>query len=336
MTIQVIGLAGSPYTRKMVAALRYRRIPYTLEWRHPLNTYEGRKAPKPALLPTLYFPESDEPVTDTTPILRRLEREVTGRALIPDDPATAFLCSLIEDYGDEWLTKPMFHYRWRYADDIETAQELIVNWAAPQLDDAASAQMAKAFGDRQISRLGYVGSNDDTAPVIEAGYQRFLEIINALIREEGYLFGGRPSTADFALYGQLTQLTEVDPTPAALAAGVSRRIRGWVNRLDDLSGLEPGEWRRDHAPLAPLLTEIGRCYVPLLLANDAAIGSGADQFETQVDGVLWRQATFSYQRKCLQWLREEFGALAPDARAEVEAALEPAGCLPLVHPSYSY
>ncbi|HBP14871.1 MAG TPA: glutathione S-transferase, partial [Gammaproteobacteria bacterium] len=53
-----------------------------------------------------------EAVVDSTPIIRRLESEIPGRSVIPEDPVIRFLDYLLEDYGDEWLTKAMFHYRW--------------------------------------------------------------------------------------------------------------------------------------------------------------------------------------------------------------------------------
>ena len=71
--LTLLGAPGSPYTRKMVALLRYRRIPYRLiVGRHG----ENRDLPKPkvALLPTFYLPDSSgalEAVVDSTPLIRR-------------------------------------------------------------------------------------------------------------------------------------------------------------------------------------------------------------------------------------------------------------------------
>ena len=51
-------------------------------------------------------------VCDSTPIIRRLEEATRAAQCCPTDPALAFIDYLIEDFGDEWCTKYMFHYRW--------------------------------------------------------------------------------------------------------------------------------------------------------------------------------------------------------------------------------
>ena len=112
------GSPGSPYTRKMLAVLRYRRIPY----RFLQSEQPGLPKPKVGLIPIFYFSDDAGELTaevDSTPIIRRLENEYPGRSVIPDDPVVAFIDYLLEDYGDEWLTKAMFHYRWYYQDDID-------------------------------------------------------------------------------------------------------------------------------------------------------------------------------------------------------------------------
>ena len=331
--IALSGAPGSPYTRKMLAVLRYRRIPYRfLPASGP--ALEHLPKPKVQLLPTFYLPGPSgelEAVVDSSPIIRRLEEEREGRSIIPTDPALAFLDELIEDYADEWLTKAMFHYRWAYADDIDRAARVLPCWRGSSVPDAILAERAKQFSDRQIGRLYVVGSNAVTGPVIEASYRRFLQAFEAHLAVQPFLLGGRPGAGDFAVFGQLTQLAQFDPTPMALTLKIAPRVFAWVSLMEDQSGLEPddGDWI-DPAVVPPtlvaLLKEIGRVYPSVMLANAQALATGAKSLETEVDGQPWVQPPFAYQAKCLQWLRASRGALADSDRATVDRMLAGTGC----------
>lgn len=329
--IALSGAPGSPYTRKMLAVLRYRRIAY--RFLLPMNALL-RELPRPKvqLLPTFYLPDENgelAAVTDSTPLIRRFEREHPGRSLIPSDPALAFLNELIEDYADEWLTKAMFHYRWAYEADIAKASAILPCWRGFSIPDADLAKAGGLFAERQIGRLRYVGSNPTTGPVIEASYRRFLTAFEDHLRLYPYLMGDRPGSCDFAVYGQLTQLAEFDPTPAALALQVAPRVTAWVGMMEDQSGLEPaeGDWiATDPLPktLAAILAEIGRVYPPVMLANAQAVVAGAPEVRAEVDGEVWTQQPFPYQAKCLGWLRQTHADLPAAARERVDAILKPA------------
>lgn len=333
--ITLSGAPGSPYTRKMLAVLRYRRIPYRFVIAGSAAAADLPK-PKVQLLPTFYLPGPSgamEAVVDSSPLIRRLEAEIAGRSIIPPDPALAFLDMLIEDYADEWLTKPMFHYRWRYKADIAKAAKLLPATRGVSIPDATLTELADSFSARQIGRLSMVGSNDVTAPIIEASYRRFLLAFEAHLTGHPFLLGARPSACDFAVYGQLTQLAGFDPTPMALAVELAPRVCAWVGLVEDLSGLEPGDWLpSDDLPgtLCAVLTEIGRVYPPVMRANAEAVSAGAATVEAEIDGKPWVQQPFPYQAKCLHWLRQAHAALPVAARATVNRALEPAGLLPLL------
>ena len=331
--LALMGAPGSPYTRKMLAVMRYRRIPYRLLVGDQAADM-GMPQAKVGLLPTFYFPDERgelEAVVDSTPIIRRLEDEYRGRSVIPDDPVLRFIDYLLEDYGDEWLTKAMFHYRWYYQADIERAGEILPRWRNLKATDEEIAPISKFIAERQISRLYVVGSNDTTAPVIEASYLRFLELFRAHLTSGGFVLGGRPGSADFALYGQLTQLAAFDPTPMAETLSRAPQVYAWTSVVDDLSGLEPqaDDWfDRDALPatLKALLEEVGRTYVPALLANAAAIDAGAEEVQTEIDGKPWVQRPFPYQARCLQWLRQAYVGLEGDDRALVDELLTGTGC----------
>lgn len=326
------GAHASPYSRKMLALLRYRHIPYRLLQSNAAVSH--LPAAKVPLLPTFYLPDASgtlTAVTDSTPLIRRFETAFTGRHAVPAQPALAFIDALIEDYADEWLTKPMFHYRWHRALDSHKASMVLPNWHLGAMDDATLAARAQAFSERQIARLRYVGSNPQTWALIEASYLRLLDVLEAHLRRHAFLLGGRPGAGDFALYGQLTQLAHFDPTPMALTVQRAPRVYAWVGKLDDLSGLEPADsdWF-DACTLPPtlisLLQEIGRVYAPLLLANAQALQGGQAEFSTTIDGQPWSQQSFTYQGKCLAWLRRDYQALGAHDLATVRCALAGTGC----------
>lgn len=327
------GAPGSPYTRKMLALLRYRHIPHELLLGRQA---EEQKLPRPKveLLPTFYLPNADgvlEAVVDSTPLIRRFEREFSDRAVIADDPVLAFVDGLLEDYGDEWLTKAMFHYRWSYAADIAKAGRILPLWRNPGLAPEPLEAAARMIADRQISRLYVVGSNPVTQPVIEASYVRCLDILERLLQRQPFLLGQRPGAADFAIYAQLTQLAKFDPTPMAICLERAPRVYAWVDVVDDLSGLraEQAEWlSRENAreALGELLGEVGRVYVPALLANARAVAAGESQWAALIDGKSWEQPTFPYQAKCLLWIREAYAALTDADQQAVGRILADTGC----------
>ncbi|MDX2169521.1 MAG: glutathione S-transferase C-terminal domain-containing protein [Deltaproteobacteria bacterium] len=331
--LRIVGVPGSPYSRKLRAVLRYRRIAHA--WVH-INSPEAQALPRPRveLLPQLILAADDGTLraeVDSTPLIRRLEAEASARSVIPPDPLVACLDALLEDYADEWLTKAMFHYRWAFKADIAHAAALLPRWSNPSIPNEQARYFGEQFAQRQIGRLGVVGSNPVTAPVIEASYLRLLHLLDERLGAARFVFGDRPSAADFGLYGQLTQLAGFDPTPRALALAEAPRLIAWVDLVDDLSGLEPqaSDWLDRAGAVAairPLLEEIGRVYVPFLLANAAALAAGAEQVECTIDGQRWVQRPFPYQGKCLVWLREGFAALPSDARREAAALLAETGC----------
>jgi hypothetical protein len=169
-----------------------------------------------------------------------------------------------------------------------------------------------------------------TGPVIEASYRRFLTAFEAHLRRLPYLLGERPSACDFAVFGQLTQLAEFDPTPMALTLQTAPRVTAWVGLMEDQSGVEPRDdgWVSMDVPpdtLNGVLAEIGRVYPPVMLANAAAVAAKADEVRAEVDGEVWTQQPFPYQAKCLGWLRQSRADLSPKARQQVDGVLEPAG-----------
>jgi len=335
--LALVGNTGSPYSRKMRAVLRYRRIPF--RWLAKGSRWHlGAGVPevKVPIIPVIGFPDDAgtyvEAMTDSSPQIMVLEERFDGRSIIPTDPVVAFLDHLIEDYADEWVTKAMYHYRWHPPEARDKAGKILPLQSNIAMGDDEWNRMREWITDRQVGRLGFVGSTPSTVPVIEASYRRLLEILDAHLRTSEFVLGGRPSRADFGLFGQLSQLTWIDTEGIDVAVEISPRTWTWVDRTDDLSWFEPEEsepWfsRDDVSPtLTALLAEIGRTYVPFMLANHRAFETDSDVVRYEVDGVTCEQGAFGYQRKCLDWLRDLYHGLVADDRTAVDGILAGTGC----------
>ena len=332
--IQLVGGTGSPYTQKMLALLRYRRLPYAVNWGVPATVCEamGVAKPKPIFEPTFFFNDGGDTqaVCDSTPIIRRLEESYSDRSVLPCDPGLAFIDYLIEDFADEWCSKYMFHYRWHEAVDADNAGTLLPLSMDVSILQSAHKEFKHWVEERQTSRLHVVGSNTTTAPIIDASYRRFLTAMENHLANQKYMLGNRPAAGDFGLFGQLSQLVGFDPTPRAIAHKVSPRTVAWVDLMRDQSGLEPTEqdWvslKDQPESLRGLLDEIGRVYVPAQLANARAVAAGEKKWHAEIDGAPWVQQTFPYQAKCLRWVNDYYRALSDADRVSVDSLLEGTG-----------
>tara|TARA_R110000824_G_scaffold118960_18_gene272532 strand:+ start:62152 stop:63180 length:1029 start_codon:yes stop_codon:yes gene_type:complete len=326
-TYRIFGGLGSPYSMKVRAVMRYRRIPHVWVQLNDRNAYEIANV-RPPVIPVLQFPDGVMQ-TDSTPLILDLEkRHVNGRSVLPDDEVQQFLCCLLEDMADEWGTKMMFHYRWF----LERDQKQMSRWLSfdrlAGKGRASIAQHAAAFSDRQVGRMALVGCTAANKPLIEETAKQVLALLEAHVTEEAYLFGSRPSLADFGWMGQFSQLA-VDPTPNDLLRDIAPFTYRWLMQLDDASGVE-GAWRDPDLPVSDavrgLLKMAGNVYFPFLAANAEAMERSEETFSFKALGHTYEQGTFKYQVKCLAALRARFAALSASAREKLDPLLREAGC----------
>ena len=324
---EIIGVESSPYTIKVRAVMRYWRMPHVWLCRMP-QFYPPCRDVRPLIMPVVRFPDGSMQV-DSTPILLGLDaRPGNDRSILPDDPVQALFARLIEDMADEWLTKCVFHYRFSYAPDRAFAPRWVMDDAYPDIDREALAAKTAEFLDRQTGRMAAVGATAENTPVIEASLRRILAILEPFCALDRFLFGSRPSLADFGLYAQLKTLA-TDPTPAAIVRQSAPRTDNWVRRADDLSGVD-GAWRQSEtarAAVAALLTMAGDTYLPFLAANAKAVAAADAMVDVTLPGGRYQQAPFRYQAKCLAALQTAYRALSADDRSRADAVLSPTGGL---------
>jgi hypothetical protein len=195
--------------------------------------------------------------------------------------------------------------------------------------EPGSIPAAPPFFTRQVGRNGLVGCTEANMPMLMQIADRVLDALEPNIPEQPFLFGSRPSNADFALFGQLCQFT-LDLAAVGPCQDRAPYTMRWCHHVHDLSGYE-GQWRREDEPMSPavgaLLDLAGEAYLPFLVANRAALESGADRVRIEAHGLAYEGAPFKYQSRCLEELRKGYAALSDEARQQVDPVLEGHDCL---------
>ena len=322
---RIFGVEMSPYSVKVRSYFRYKAIPHRWTLRNADTDAEYQKYAKLPLVPLVVTPDG-EGVQDSTPILERFEGEFPEPSIHPADPVAAFVSALLEEFGDEWGNKWMFHYRWAREVDQVSAAGRLAGAMMPKADDAARAELAGMIRGRMTGRVWFVGSNEKTAPLIEASFRESLALLEAHLAERPYLFGARPAFADFGLWGQIYNAW-TDPTPAALVEGQAPNVLDWVQRM--LWPRAQGEfepWERLEPTLLPLLErQVGRLFLPWSIANAEAIAAGKEEFTVRLDAGEWTQKPQKYHAKSLAAIRAKYAAAGN--RAALDGVLERTGCL---------
>ena len=144
---------------------------------------------------------------DSTFVLERVDQLYSSRPIIPAEPLNRFYSLLLEDMFDEWGTKIMFGMRWLEQVDQEwSARYLLYDGVLGSgLHLSQLTDMGKQFGSRQVGRMKIVGC--DNSVMVERSLTSLLTSLeHHLERGSMFMLGPTPTVADFALYGQLSQI----------------------------------------------------------------------------------------------------------------------------------
>lgn len=330
---RILAGPGSPYSHKVRGVMRYRRIPH--DWVIQRGGFDGMvksgelEAAGKRLLPVVQFPDGAY-WNDSTPIIHELEDRHEGRSVLPPSPAERFLARLIDDVADEWLSVILMAFRWTSDEDVAfCARRQMHGWLGAVPEAELAAAISRFTARQQGVRTLIGGGNEEAKHVYESHYAAFLDIMEAGLARQMFLFGDRPSIADFGLYGMLTQFV-VDPTPARIMRERAVRTYQWTQYTDDLSGHD-GDWAASRAPnetLTALVKLAGRSFVPMMTANAAAIAADEKRVNFTVDNVQLNSFAMPYKQACWLWLKKMHADLPAADRESLQPLLEDAGFLP--------
>lgn len=322
---RIYGVELSPFSVKIRSYFRYKQIPHAWIQRNVATMADYQQYAKIPIIPLVVTPD-DKGLQDSTPIMETIDADFPQPSTHPSDPVAHFVSLLLEEFGDEWGNKWMFHLRWAREEDRLSAAGRIAVTMAPEGNEEARLAVREKIIERMVGRVHFVGSNEQTAPQIEQSFRDALGLLDAHLAARPYLMGGRPSWGDFGLWGQIYNAW-TDPTGAAWVEGAAPNVLDWIHRMlypTDEGAFE--DWSSLEATLTPFLAQqVGALFCPWTVANAAAMAAGRDEFSVELAGQTFTQQPQKYHAKSLDVLRQRYAAMSENRT--LDALLESTGCL---------
>jgi len=219
------------------------------------------------VIPVLETPEA-RLIQDTGDIITYIEAHHDGPSVYPNGAVQRFISELLHTYADQWLTLPAMHYRWHYNE--AWVREEFGKLAAPEANRETQIAIGTKRGTMFKAMVPMLGITPDTAPGIEASYLGFLKDLSAHLDVHNFMFGDRPSLADFAFYGPLYAHLYRDPASGEIMKAQAPNVAHWVERLRDGEYGEGDLLADDVIPdtLLPLLRRHHTEHLPVLEATN--------------------------------------------------------------------
>lgn len=331
---RLMGRPESGYSVKVRSALRFKNLPF--EWIDRFANDSLFKAHAKVPLIPLIFLQDGSAMQDSTPILEHLDQRHPEPSLHPQDPTLRFLSELMEEYGDEWGNKLMFHYRWGYPADQQRrgrtlAQGIVEGKGFGWASLVATPIMKRMIIKRMIPRMAFAGANDNNAPILVESFAALVDMLEAHLKQRPYLFGGRPAFGDFGLWGQLWQAW-IDPSCEKILNDRAPSVVAWIKRMDHPLVESDFESLESLAPtLKPLYErEIAPHFLAWSQANAKAWAAGEKTTELTMEGRRYYQNTFKYPAGSLQILVNKYQDAKHDAG--LIDFLRDTHCLPFLEP----
>src|SRR5262245_2245642 len=214
MSYRLFGAETSAYSTKMRSYLTYKAVPFDWVPRTQDNDAELKSLSRFPTLPVLVT-SSGFAVHDTTPMMEALEADSPEPSATPADATTAFLACVLEEYADVWLAKAAYHYRWTRKKDQRAAAARAIDDYYPREAPEDRKAAEDAAIETMLGQMKAMGLEGEIGGAIEKSFKRLVKLLDDHLRKHLFIFGGRPSIADFAIAGQLIQMMK-DPTPAKI------------------------------------------------------------------------------------------------------------------------
>jgi Glutathione S-transferase len=221
----------------------------------------------------------------------------------------------------------MCHFRWHYEENLDAAgkrfAKLYVPHAIQQIAWLRTFFLNKAtnaFKARMSKRLWVVGSNEITRIPIEESFKNLIELLDKHLEARPYIFGSKPSIADFALWGHIYNANN-DVTARELIQKHVPKLNNWIERMEDPKEMGDFETWHDLKPtLLPLIKEeVAETFLPWVMANNEAVKNNKDKVSITLKGRPFEHKVTSVQKfhaKSFSLLMEHYKSISRDQELE--------------------
>ena len=241
MTGQVVLYGGklSLYSARVRSYLRHQRIAFT-------ERAPGSERALKVIYPTIgrrivpVVELADGTILqDGTVIIDHFENSGEGRfSAYPEDPALSVVASLFDLFGNEGLMRPAMHYRWNLPEQTPFIRHVFREALALGKDRAEQDKDFEKLSGFLRKWTAMIGANAENAAAIEAAYLDFLNRLNAHFSVMPYVLGGRPTIADYALFGPMFAHLGRDRIPLALMQERAPFVFDWTERMNAFEDIE--------------------------------------------------------------------------------------------------
>jgi glutathione S-transferase len=298
---------NSPYSCKLRTYMNFKEIPYKRQ-RINFQTYfvDIPKKVGMNIMPVL-IDNHDTVLQDTTPIMEYLEEKHPDHSCIPCDEGLQFLMWLLEDFGDEYLTRFSMHYRWGNNISKNTLSHRLARSMSYGMADLHATTLAPTIAERQTGFDEPLGlTSGEARASLDQQLIDLLSILDKHFETYQFILGDRPSLADFATYGHMMAHLYQDPASAEIMETHGSRVCNWLDTITEFGDTRGGagqtsfgEWLdiSESMPttLFELLAFVAKTYIPFARGAAKATANGEKFFNANIYGLDTSFRTFQYR-----------------------------------------
>lgn len=342
--IKVYGWEVSPFTAKVLSYLTYKQLnPKSIPPNLFQLNFKIKKDVGQIIMPVVY--DDEHILQDSSAIIDFYESQYASKSITPEAPLQIMASYLLELLGDEWLPLAALHYRWHYPQNRDFIFSEFGRNALPKFPKPTQTWLAKKLGGKMAGYLPILGISSSMQQPLEANTHNILHHLNQHLSLHPFLFGSRPSLADFSLYGPIYAHLYRDPFPDKLLSPYPDIIH-WLKKLNGPINKVNGQWMKQSGlpiTLMPLLQTWAQTHVPLIKAsiesfsnwcehhpNDNKLPRHFGNTQLAINGATSKRLNLSYGLWMWQRIQKVYQRFEDHELGPIDALLNQLGILTLI------